>query len=454
MRIISRNPATEEVNKEFEPLTAEQSLEICKSVKGAFTAWRDLGIDRRTALLRNLGKVFESRKEEYARLMGIEMGRTNGQALSEIATCVKLCNYFADNSKGWLQDEEVKTEYQKSYVAFEPLGVVLAVMPWNYPFTQVIRCAAPAMVVGNTVVLRHSNMVPMCAMALEDAFREAGFPENTFRTIITEHDVVPKLVRSRYIDAVSVTSGFDAGKAMAKLAAANIKKIVLELGGSNPFVVLSDADLDLAAKKAVETRIASTGQSCSASKRFIVVREVADDFSRKVIENTKGLVVGDPLDPKTQIGPLANMEQLQKLDAQVKDAIEKGAKVECGGGRLGSRGFFYQPTVLTEVKKNMKVMTEEVFGPVIPIIRVKGEDDAIKLANGTEYGLGASVWTRDLQKGERIARIMESGMACVNRGANSDYRFPFGGIKKSGMGREFSKYSLLEFANIKAIIVA
>ncbi len=454
MTIRSQNPMTEEMNKEFEPITPQQALEVCKAAKMAFPAWRDSGIDNRAALLRKLAAVFETRKEEYARLMALEMGRTYGQAISEIETCSKICNYFADNGKVRLQDEAVRTEYQKSYIAFEPLGVVLAIMPWNYPFTQVIRCAAPAMTVGNVVVLKHSNTVPMCATAIEAAFKEAGFPENTFRTLITTHNALPKLIRSKYVDAISVTGGTDAGKSMAKLAASNVKKIVLELGGSNAFIVLADADVEKAAKKAVETRIASTGQSCSASKRFIVVPVVADEFTKQVVENTRNLVVGDPLDPKTQIGPLANKEQLLKIEEQVRDATSKGAKVECGGSRLGDKGFVFQPTVLTNVKKNMKVMKEEVFGPVIPIIKVKSEEAAIKLANDTEYGLGASIWTGDISKGERIARRMEAGMACVNRGANSDFRLPFGGVKKSGIGREFSHYSLLEFANIKTIIIS
>ena len=243
MTIVSINPANEQVNKEFEPITPDQALEICKSVKEAFYKWKDTNIDDRTALLRRFGTVLEGKKAEYARLMGIEMGRTYTQALAEIDTCIKICNYFTDNSKTWLQDEAIKTEYAKSYVCFEPLGVVLAIMPWNYPFTQVIRCAAPALAAGNVVVLKHSNVVPMCAVALEEAFKAAGFPDKVFRTIITTHTALPKLVKSKYIDAISLTGGADAGKAVAKLAASNIKKVVLELGGSNAFVVLADADV-------------------------------------------------------------------------------------------------------------------------------------------------------------------------------------------------------------------
>lgn len=454
MKIQSINPATGQVNKEFETLTLEQSLAACKAAKEAAPAWRDLGLDGRSELIMKLAGVLRSRKEEYARLMSLEMGRVYKDALVEVENCAKICEFFTTSAKKWLVDEPIQTEYSKSIVAFEPLGVVLAIMPWNFPFSQVIRCAIPALTTGNVVVLKHSNTVPMCALAVEEAFISVGFPKGVFTTIIAGHEVLPKLIKSKYIDAVSFTGSIESGRVVAKLAAANIKKCVLELGGSNAFIVLPDADIELAARKAVETRNVSTGQSCSASKRFIAVRDVADSFISKVVENTKVLVVGDPLDQKTNIGPLANGQQLEKLDAQVKEAISKGAKVECGGKRAGDKGFFYEPTVLTKVKKNMKVMKEEVFGPVIPIIVVKNETEAIKLANDSDYGLGASIWTKDIERGEKIARRMESGSACVNRGANSDIRMPFGGVKKSGIGKEFSHYSLLEFANIKTIIVA
>ncbi|MDE1811137.1 MAG: aldehyde dehydrogenase family protein, partial [Candidatus Micrarchaeota archaeon] len=381
-------------------------------------------------------------------------GRVLKDGEIEIERCAALCDMYVQNAAAWLHEEPVQTEFRKSVISFEPIGVVLAVMPWNFPYSQALRCAVPAMVVGNAVVLRHSNNVPMCALAIEDAFKRAGFPDNTFRTIITERKTVAKLIRSRFVDGVSFTGSTNAGKEIAKIAAASIKKCVLELGGSNPFIVLEDADIELAARQAVETRMPSCGQSCSASKRFIVVKGVAEEFSRRVIENTKALVIGNPMDAGTKVGPVANMAQLKSLEQQVQDARDRGARIECGGSRHGQKGYFFQPTVITGVKKNMKVMKEEVFGPVIPIIQVRNEKEAIKLANDTEFGLGGSVWTRDVEKGERLARQIEAGVVCVNRGASSDNRLPFGGVKRSGIGREFSRYGLLEFANIRSVVVA
>ncbi|MDE1811227.1 MAG: aldehyde dehydrogenase family protein, partial [Candidatus Micrarchaeota archaeon] len=308
--------------------------------------------------------------------------------------------------------------------------------------------------VGNAVVLRHSSNVPMCAMAIEDAFRQAGFPDGVFRAVITDRRAVPKMIRSRYVDGISFTGSTDAGRSIARLAANSIKKCVLELGGSNPFIVLRDADIALAAKQAVETRMPSCGQSCSASKRFIVVNQVADEFERQVIAHVRSLKIGNPGDDSTNIGPLANMQQVSTIEDQVSDARERGAKAEVGGQRHGKVGCFYEPTVITGVKRNMRVMKEEVFGPVIPIIRVRDEEAAIKLANDTEFGLGGSVWTTDLARGEALARRIVAGVACVNRGASSDNRLPFGGVKKSGIGREFSRYGMLEFANIKTVIIA
>ncbi|MDE1857037.1 MAG: NAD-dependent succinate-semialdehyde dehydrogenase [Candidatus Micrarchaeota archaeon] len=452
--IRSINPVTEGINKELEPMTAAQALEACRAAKGASSGWRDMGLDARVGRIKRLAAVLRERKHEMARLATMEMGRVLKDAEVEIERCAALCDLYAANAHRWLDDEPVETEFSKSVIAFEPIGVVLAIMPWNFPYSQVLRCAVPALTVGNAVVLRHSNNVPMCAMAIEDAFKGAGFPENVFRTIITDRAAVAKLIRSRFVDGVSFTGSTDAGREIAKLAAKSIKRCVLELGGSNPFIVLPDADMDAAAKGAVDTRMPSCGQSCSASKRFIAVGDVADEFTRRVIERTRSLVVGDPMDSRTQIGPLANRQQLETIESQVREAVAKGATVECGGERLGDKGYFYKPTVLTGVKKNMRVMKEEVFGPVIPIMVVKNEKEAIKLANDTEFGLGGSVWTRDLRRGEAIARQIEAGVAGVNRGASSDNRLPFGGVKKSGIGREFSRYGMLEFANVKTIIVA
>lgn len=453
MKVQSINPANGEVNKELEAMTDRQALDVCKAAKAASRDWREMGIDERLSRIGQFGNVLRQNKKEYARLATVEMGRLLKDAEVEVERSAEHCDLLVSNAREWLKDEVVATEYSKSVIAFEPVGTVLMIMPWNFPYSQVTRTALPALTAGNTVVLRHSNSVPMVAQALEEAFRHAGFPENVFRSVITDHKAIAKMIRSRFIDAVAFTGSADTGKAVAKIAATGFKKCALELGGSNSFIVLRDVNLDVAAQQAVASRIPSCGQSCSASKRFIVVEEVADEFTRKVVENTKALVVGDPSDQGTHIGPLANSQQLEKLEAQVRLAVEQGAKLECGGKRYGMRGYFYQPTVLTGVKKSMAVMKEEVFGPVIPIIRVRNEEEALKLANASDFGLGGSVWTADVAKGEQIARKLNVGVTGVNRSSASDNRMPFGGMKKSGTGRDFSRYGMLEFVNIKSIMV-
>ncbi len=454
MKIQSINPANGQVNREFETLTPKEALNVCKSVKYAFEDWRNVSLEERIVHVRKFGEVLKAKKEHYARLITMEMGRPIRESPSEIEKCAFMCDVYADNSKKWLAEENVTTEAKKSYVAFEPIGSVFELMPWNFPFWQALRCAIPSVTLGNVCVLRHSNSVPMCALAIEEAFKEAGFPENVFRTIITDHKTVSRIIGSRFIDAVSFTGGTDTAKNVAKIAGKNIKKIVLELGGSDPFIVLEDADLVVASQKAKESRHHSAGQSCTSAKRFIVVKSVANEFIERYVALAKTLVVGDPMNTSTQIGPLANRHQAEKLREQVNDAISKGAKVEYMAEIPKGNGYFYPPTVLSGIKKSMKVAKEEVFGPVSPIFIVKDEKEAIKVANASEYGLGGSVWTKDLERGERVARQIESGLVSVNAAARSDPRLPFGGVKKSGIGRELSRYGLLEFANVKSIIIS
>ena len=454
MKVQSINPATEQLNKEFETLTPNQIKDVCKISNSAFEKWKNFQLEERANLIRALANTLRSKKEQYAKLITIEMGKPYKESLAEIEKCAWTCEIYADNSAKWLQDEPVSTEAQKSFVAFEPIGTVLAVMPWNFPFWQALRCAIPALTVGNTCILRHSNSVPMSALAIEEAFKDANFPDGTFKTVITDHDAVKKMINSRYINGVSVTGSMETGSEIAKASAKKIKKCVLELGGSDPFIVLEDADLDLAAHKAREGRNISSGQSCIAAKRFIVVRSVSEVFKEKLVVLTKEVIIGDPMDMKTEIGPLANRQQLEKLEYQVSDATSKGAKVECGGKKRQGKGYFFEPTVISEVKKNMAVATDEVFGPVSPIIIAKDEKEAIKIANSTNFGLGASIWTKDIGRGEKIARQIESGMVYVNQIVRSDPRLPFGGVKESGIGRELSRYGLLEFANIKSIIIS
>ncbi|MGI0100275.1 MAG: NAD-dependent succinate-semialdehyde dehydrogenase [Candidatus Micrarchaeaceae archaeon] len=454
MAIQSVNPATGEVNKEFELFSREQLDGICAASADAFRGWSALAIEERTAMLLKLASSLRSNKDRYARLMTIEMGKPYKEALAEVEKCAWTCEVYAANSKEWLRDETVDTGAGRSFVAFEPIGAVLAVMPWNFPFWQAMRCAIPALAVGNTVILRHSNSVPLCALAIEESFKNAGFPENAFRTVITDHGAIKRMINSGFIEGVSVTGSIDAGREIAKAAARNIKRCVLELGGSDPFIVLDDADMRLACKMAKEGRNISSGQSCIAAKRFIVVRKVSKEFTEGLVGLTKAVRVGDPMDERTEVGPLANAQQLERLESQVNDAAAKGATVECGGRRINGKGCFYEPTVLTNVKKSMRVAKEEVFGPVSPIIVARDEDDAVRIANSTSYGLGASVWTNDRRKGESIARRLQAGLVYVNGIVKSDPRIPFGGIKRSGLGRELSRYGLLEFANIKPIVIS
>lgn len=454
MKIQSINPSTEEINGEFETFTKEHITEICKNSRNEFTEWKSLQLSEKTAQFMKLASTLRANKEKYGKLITIEMGKPIKEAIAEVEKCAWACEVYAQNASKWLQDELVSTEAKKSLVTFEPIGTILSIMPWNFPFWQVLRFGIPALTIGNVTILRHSNSVPMCALAIQDAFKSAGFPQNVFSTIITDHDMVSKLIKSKYIDGVSLTGSIAAGKEVAKVSGKSTKKLVLELGGSDPFIVLEDADIELASTKAREGRNISSGQSCIAAKRFIVVKSRADEFTERLVELTKNVIVGDPMDEKTMIGPLANQQQLKKLDEQVTDAVSKGAKVNCGGKKLERKGYFYEPTVLTNIKNNMAVAKEEVFGPVSPIIIVRNEKEAVKVANSTSYGLGASIWTKDLEKGERLARAMECGMVYVNSIVKSDPRLPFGGVKESGIGRELSRYGLLEFANIKSIVIS
>ncbi len=453
MKIKSVNPATLDTNGEFDEFTRDALENICIDVGSAAEKWGALHVSDRASMMLRLSATLHANKDKYAGLITAEMGKPIRESVSEVEKCAWMAEVYASNAERWLQEEDVKTEARRTIVSFEPIGTVLAVMPWNFPFWQALRCAVPAMCAGNAVILRHSNSVPMCAMAIEESFEAAGFPKDVFRTVITDHTAVKRMINSRYINGVSVTGSIDAGREIARTAARSIKKCVLELGGSDPFIVLGDADMQLACEKAKEGRNISSGQSCIAAKRFIVVREAYGEFTEKLIQLTKAVIVGDPKSKNTEVGPLANSQQLEKLESQVSEAVSKGARVECGGRRIEGKGYFYEPTVLTGVKRTMRVAKEEVFGPVSPIIAARNEDDAVRIANSTKYGLGASVWTGDLEKGEKIARKLQAGLVYVNGIVKSDPRIPFGGIKESGLGRELSRYGLLEFTNIKPIVI-
>ena len=453
MKFKTINPATEEVIAEYDLMPKEEVVDAAKKSHDAFHEWKQLDVSERADYFRKLAQVLRSNKERYAKLMTLEMGKPIKQALTEVEKCAWSAEVYANNAEKWLEEEIVHADGKKHLVVFEPLGAILSIMPWNFPFWQAFRFGIPTLIAGNASVLKHSNIVPQCALAIESAFNEAGFPENVFKTVITDHEAVAELVKSDLIQGVSLTGSTNAGAKIAELAGRNLKKVVLELGGSDPFIILDDADVDFAAKNAVSARTINSGQSCIAAKRFIVMRNVFEEFSKKFAEYTDALIVDDPIDMKTDVGPLVNRDGLMQIESQMHDAVMKGATILTGGKKLERKGYFYKPTVLSNIKSNMKVVTEEVFGPVAPIIVVNNEEEAIKVSNNSEFGLGASVWTNDEERGLEIAKRLEAGDVFINSVVKSDPRMPFGGIKKSGIGRELSKYGLKEFVNIKGINV-
>ena len=401
--------------------------------------------------MRRLTTLLRERANDYARLMSLEMGKPIGEAKAEVEKCAFGCEFYADNAARFLSEEAATTNARKSYVRFDPLGIVLAVMPWNFPFWQVIRFGAPALMAGNAVVLKHASNVPGCALAIEEAVRDAGFPPGLLRTILVVGSQVEPLIADPRVRAVTLTGSSATGAQIAAAAGRMLKKSVLELGGSDPFIVLADADLDAAAAIAVRARNQNAGQSCIAAKRFIVARGVATDFERRFAKGVDALRIGDPLDPATQIGPLARGDLRETLERQVKESVRMGARVITGGKRWGDRGFFYTPTILADVRPEMPVFREETFGPVAAIMVVRDADEAVTVANDTEYGLGANLWTEDIALAEKLAPRIDAGQVFINGMVASDPRIPFGGVKNSGYGRELSAFGIREFTNIKTV---
>jgi succinate-semialdehyde dehydrogenase/glutarate-semialdehyde dehydrogenase len=452
MKIRSMNPYTEEVMKEFDLMTPDEvDREIGRS-RRAFSAWRELTVADRADHVKRLGEHLRAENRRYAEIMTREMGKPIRESAAEIEKCAWLCDYYADNGAQFLKPEEIRTEAKKSYLLFQPLGIVLAVMPWNFPFWQAFRCGVPAVVAGNVVVLKHASNVPAAAIAIEEAFREAGFPDNVFKTLLIQAGDALRLIDDDKVDAVSLTGSNKAGEEVGAHAGRKIKKVVFELGGSDPFIVLDDADIDKAGSAAVTARMINSGQSCIAAKRFIVMEKAAEAFREVFLRRLKELKIGDPMDESTDIGPVAKREILDSLNEQLRDAKEKGAEVFQMGHTFG-KGLFFPPCAVYDPKREMKVLTEEVFGPIAPIIVVRDEDEAVRVANDTEYGLGAAIWSRDLKRAERLAARIEAGCIAINDMVKSDPRLPFGGIKKSGVGRELSHYGLKEFVNIKTVVV-
>lgn len=452
-KMVSINPATGDVNREFELYSQERINESIKKSTNAFSDWKRMDVSERGRHLINAARVLRRRKQELGEIITMEMGKPIKESIPEVEKCAWALEYFAENAERFLEPHIVETDAKKAYVSFEPRGTILCIMPWNFPFWQALRFAAPALSGGNVVLLKHSSYVPLCALEIEKVFSDAGFPEGIFQTLLIDGSTASSLIKRKEIDAVSLTGSVSAGQKVAEVCAHNLKKFVLELGGSDPFIVLEDADIEQAAKIAVLSRFQDAGQSCIAAKRFIVVQSIAKEFTSRFVEITSKLKVGDPMNPDTEMGPLVRKEQIQIIEDQVRDSLSKGAKVLLEGGRLPGNGYFYSPVILTDVTKEMKVINEETFGPVAPVIPVKDEAEAIRIANDSELGLGASLWTKDTNKGIRLSRKLEAGVVVINSLVKSDPRLPFGGIKKSGIGRELSKFGLYEFMNIKSVSV-
>ncbi|MBD3334073.1 MAG: aldehyde dehydrogenase family protein [Candidatus Eisenbacteria bacterium] len=451
MKYDTINPATEEVIDSYETMSPDAVNEIAAASRDAHLKWRDVAIGERIAAVVRLAEVLRDNADEYGKLITTEMGKPITQARAEVQKCAFLCDVYAENGAAWLQEEAVEADGDRHRVIFQPLGLVLSIMPWNFPFWQALRFGVPTVLAGNASILKHARNVPQCAFAIEEAFQKAGFPDNIFRTILADHDTVSHLIANDLVTGVSLTGSTEAGARVAEEAGRSLKKVVLELGGSDPFIVLEDADLDFAARNAVTGRNISSGQSCIAAKRFIVVASIAGDFTRRFGRLMDEVVVGDPMDEKTEMGPIVDEKSLNELLEQLNDSVKDGARVVAGGRRLDRKGYFLRPTVAANVTPQMRLAREEVFGPIAPVLAVADEEEALRVANDSQFGLGASVWTRDMERGERIARRFDAGTTFVNSIVKSDPRMPFGGVKKSGLGRELSKYGLREFVNVKGL---
>ena len=448
-KIKTINPTTEEIVQEYEIMTKEQINDKVKKARNTFQDWKK-NANKRTDLLHDFANELRKDKETLAKTATTEMGKPIKEARSEVEKCTWVMEYYADNGQIFSTDEVVNTDARKTVIKFQPIGVIGSIMPWNFPYWQALRFAAPSLMIGNTIVLKPASATMQCGIEIEKAFERAGLPDGVFQTLVGDSSIAESLIDSD-INAVTFTGSVPVGAKVAQRATSQVKKTVLELGGSDPFIVCEDADVEKASSGATKGRFINCGQSCIASKRFIVVKNVANDFIEKFVQKTERLKVGDPLSDDTDIGPLVNASGLKKIDSQVKESVKEGAEVVTGGEQIGKKGYFYKPTVLKNVSPKMSIAQEEVFGPVAPIIVADDEVEAIELANDSQYGLGASIWTQDLDKAERLSSSVETGIVSVNNVVASDPRVPFGGVKKSGFGRELSRYGMLEFVNIKSV---
>lgn len=453
MSVVTVNPATGGRLAEYTHLDAAQVGAVLSRSVAAGREWSRRTVAERTVLLPALAARLRARAPELARLMSLEMGKTITEAKGEVEKCAWLCEVYAERSEAWLADTPMEADGLRHRVAYQPLGVILSIMPWNYPMWQALRFGVPTLTAGNTSILKHASNVTGCGLAIAELFAEAGYPEGAFQTIVADHATVSGLIAHDDVRGLSLTGSVEAGRRVAELAGRHLKKVVLELGGSDPFIVLADADLDAAVRGAVAGRMLCTGQSCIAAKRFIVAREVVADFTARFAAAMAELPVGDPLDEKTRVGAIVNEQEMQVLADQVGDALQHGARLLTGGRRLDRPGCFFPPTVLADVTQNMAVWRDEVFGPIAPVMAVADDEQAIRLANDSVFGLGGCVWTRDIERGESLARRLESGTVFVNSIVKSDPRMPFGGVKQSGLGRELSWHGLREFTNVQGINV-
>ena len=454
MTLKSVNPATGNTLQTFVEMTEDEVNAIVESVHGSFNGWRKTSFSFRAERMKEVAHLLREGKEDFGALMTEEMGKPYKQSIAEAEKCAWVCEYYADNAENYLANKNIATEATNSFVSYQPIGIVLAVMPWNFPFWQVFRFAAPTLMAGNPGILKHASNVQGCAQAIEDIFTAADFPDNLFKNLVIGSDKVENVIKNPLVKAVTLTGSTPAGKAVASLAGSMLKKTVLELGGSDPYVILEDADLDQAANACVAGRMLNTGQSCIAAKRFIVVEPCRSEFTNKVAKKIKNMKMGDPLDPTVDIGPMVNVSARDELHQQVITSLDKGAMLVAGGIIPQSPGSFYPPTLLVDVAPGMPAFDDELFGPVAVIIAAKDEYQALELANQTKFGLGAAVFTTDLQKGKKIAaEVLEAGCCFVNDFVKSDPRLPFGGIKESGYGRELSEFGIHEFVNIKTVVL-
>lgn len=451
MIIQSLDPATEEVLATFELFSTVQIDEALTAAHTAFHSWRETSFAERRSLFQRVAAYLRAHKTELGRIASLEMGKPLLESEAEVEKCAWNCDFYADNAEKFLADEEVETNATRSYVSFQPLGVILALMPWNFPYWQLFRFAAPTLMAGNTIILKHASNVSLCALAIERIFQECGFPQGVLRTVLVLGAETGKLIADSRIAAVTLTGGDAAGEAVAAASGKALKKNVLELGGSDAFIILEDADLDSAVQVAVRARYQNTGQSCIAAKRFMVVETVAEEFEQKFVEVVQKLRVGNPLDRETQIGPLARNDLRDTLHKQVQASVKMGANVLLGGKPLEGKGYFYAPTVVTSVAPEMPLFCEETFGPVAAVIRARDAEHAVELANNSDFGLGGNLWTNDIARARKLARRMETGGIFINGMTVSDPRLPFGGVKRSGYGRELSSFGIREFVNIQTI---